>query len=222
MILSQILNCYRTHRRSRSDEMKNTVVTGIMYVLLLTSMLTLVFDVASVEAVPEGLLLVETDKDVYGFGESINITVTNVGNVSVSIGGLPSCSIFTYPDLELVWPKWFFYLSWGLPPEESETWIWDQYNEYTNSSAEPGTYLVNFTGVLETPAEFNEAFFEIAILGDINCDGIIDIIDILEVAAAFGTKPGHLNWNTLADLNQDGNIDIFDLVMIGIHFGEKW
>lgn len=200
--------------------MKKKAVSGIMLTALLMSMLTMAFNVAPVEADPEGLLLIETDKDVYAFGEPMNITLTNVGDVGVSIGGWPSCAIFTYPGLEGVWPKWFFYLSWGLPPGESETWIWDQYNKFTNSSAEPGTYLVDFYGVLETPSEVNEAFFEIAILGDINCDGIINILDILEVVVAFGTKPGHLNWNALADLNQDGIIDIFDLVMIAIHFGE--
>jgi hypothetical protein len=55
---------------------------------------------------------------------------------------------------------------------------------------------------------------------DINDDGIVDIVDIVIVALAFGSEPGDPNWNPYADLNQDGLIDIVDLVIIAIHFGE--
>jgi len=57
---------------------------------------------------------------------------------------------------------------------------------------------------------------------DVERDGIIDIVDMVIVALAFGSKPGDPNWNPYADLNQDGIIDIVDIVMIAIHFGETW
>ena len=55
---------------------------------------------------------------------------------------------------------------------------------------------------------------------DVNDNGIIDIVDIVTCALAFGSKPGNPNWNPIADVNQDGIIDIVDIVMIALHFGE--
>ncbi len=58
------------------------------------------------------------------------------------------------------------------------------------------------------------------VTGDINNDGVVDIVDIVIVAIAFGSTPEDPNWNPIADLNQDGVIDIVDIVLVAIHFGE--
>jgi hypothetical protein len=55
---------------------------------------------------------------------------------------------------------------------------------------------------------------------DANQDGIVDIVDLVICALAFGSQPGDPTWNPYADLNQDGLVDIVDLVMIALHFGE--
>lgn len=55
---------------------------------------------------------------------------------------------------------------------------------------------------------------------DINGDGIVNVLEILIVALAFGSYLGHPNWNPIADLNQDGIINILDIVIIAVHFGE--
>ena len=55
---------------------------------------------------------------------------------------------------------------------------------------------------------------------DINGDGIVDIVDIVIVALAFGSEPGDPNWNPVADLNGDSIVDIVDVVLVAIHFGE--
>ena len=57
------------------------------------------------------------------------------------------------------------------------------------------------------------------ITGDINNDGIVDIMDVVIAALAFGSRPGNPNWNPEADLMADGLIDIVDLVIIGVNFG---
>jgi len=59
--------------------------------------------------------------------------------------------------------------------------------------------------------------------GDVNHDGIIDIMDVLTVGLAFGSKPGDPNWNTIADLSEDWDIiDIMDVLIVGLHFGKTW
>ena len=57
---------------------------------------------------------------------------------------------------------------------------------------------------------------------DANQDGLVDIVDLVICALAFGSQPGDPKWNPYADLNQDGLVDIVDLVMIALHFGETW
>jgi len=59
-----------------------------------------------------------------------------------------------------------------------------------------------------------------ALIGDLNHDGKIDILDITLVATAFGTYPNHPRWKPEADLNQDGKIDICDLVIVAQNYGE--
>jgi parallel beta-helix repeat protein len=50
--------------------------------------------------------------------------------------------------------------------------------------------------------------------GDVNRDGIVNILDINLVAPAFGTDPTHPRWNYKADLNRDGIVNIIDLAIV--------
>lgn len=52
--------------------------------------------------------------------------------------------------------------------------------------------------------------------------GVVDIFDIVQVAAAFQATPGAPNWNANADLNNDVIIDIFDIVVVAAHFGDSY
>ena len=57
-------------------------------------------------------------------------------------------------------------------------------------------------------------------LADLNGDGIVDIDDVFISALAFGSFPGHQNWNPLADLTSDGLVDIDDVILVALYFGE--
>jgi hypothetical protein len=59
-------------------------------------------------------------------------------------------------------------------------------------------------------------------IGDLNQDGTVDIYDAILFVAAFGSYPGHPNWNARADLNQDNRIDIFDIVILASNFGKHY
>jgi hypothetical protein len=58
------------------------------------------------------------------------------------------------------------------------------------------------------------------LLGDLNQDGIVDIYDVIQAASAFGSYPGHPNWDSHADLNHDNIIDIFDIIILANNFGK--
>jgi len=58
------------------------------------------------------------------------------------------------------------------------------------------------------------------LFGDLNGDGKVDIKDLVIVAEAFGSFPGHPRWNSKADVNQDSKVDMQDMLLVASHFGE--
>lgn len=51
--------------------------------------------------------------------------------------------------------------------------------------------------------------------GDVNKDGVVNLLDLARVGAAFGSSLGDLNYDADADLNKDGAVNLLDLVLIG-------
>jgi nitrous oxidase accessory protein NosD len=57
--------------------------------------------------------------------------------------------------------------------------------------------------------------------GDINDDGVVNILDIVAITSIYGCKKGEPNWNPDADIAPPyGKIDILDLVTCTYHYGE--
>lgn len=50
--------------------------------------------------------------------------------------------------------------------------------------------------------------------GDVNCDGVIDIVDVQRVAAAWNSVAWTAGFNPRADLVRNGRIDIDDIIAI--------
>jgi hypothetical protein len=50
--------------------------------------------------------------------------------------------------------------------------------------------------------------------GDLNEDGVVDLLDALLLAQHFGSKQGDPNWDSFCDLNGDGVVDIFDVIAL--------
>jgi len=55
--------------------------------------------------------------------------------------------------------------------------------------------------------------------GDVNGDGVVNIIDIFIVASAFGSTSGDSRWNPLADIDGNGVVNIVDLFIVAVEFG---
>lgn len=52
--------------------------------------------------------------------------------------------------------------------------------------------------------------------GDVNCDSLVNVSDLVLVGANFGTT------NIQADANNDGSVNIVDLVLVGANFGREF
>ncbi|MDP3725080.1 MAG: dockerin type I domain-containing protein [Nanoarchaeota archaeon] len=68
---------------------------------------------------------------------------------------------------------------------------------------------------------FGEKAFPAACPADINGDGVIDIVDLIVLADAFGASSDYRYAGKKLDINGDGSIDIMDLVKVGQRFGER-
>jgi Dockerin type I domain/Cohesin domain len=59
----------------------------------------------------------------------------------------------------------------------------------------------------------------VILVADLNGDGVVNILDVVKLALAYGTTPSDPNWNADCDLNNDGIINILDLVIIATNYG---
>jgi hypothetical protein len=57
---------------------------------------------------------------------------------------------------------------------------------------------------------------------DLDCDGDVDIVDVMLVASRWNTSLGDPNYDAQYDLDGDGDIDIVDVMKIAVEFSEEY
>ncbi len=66
----------------------------------------------------------------------------------------------------------------------------------------------------------------LALVGDLNIDGVVDDADMAIVSAAYGSRaiatPPSPNWDWRADINSDGYVDLSDLTIAGRNYGDTF
>jgi hypothetical protein len=85
-----------------------------------------------------------------------------------------------------------------------------------------GTHRISIT-VYDNSGNMNASSITINIqnlMGDLDGNGAVNIIDIAIVARAFGSKSGDTRWNSIADLDGNGVINIIDVSMVAKQFGK--
>jgi hypothetical protein len=60
------------------------------------------------------------------------------------------------------------------------------------------------------------------ILGDINGDFKVTLVDLVLLANAYGSVPGDTRWNPNADINSNGAVDLADLVILALHYNQHY
>lgn len=60
------------------------------------------------------------------------------------------------------------------------------------------------------------------ITGDVNLDGIVNILDFILLANTFGHLPGQYAYDPRTDLNLDAVIDILDAIIMSNHYGQHY
>jgi len=64
--------------------------------------------------------------------------------------------------------------------------------------------------------------FMVTVMGDINGDKTVNILDGVKLSLAWTGTPGDPQWNVAADLNHDNVINILDGTRISLHWGAHW
>ena len=92
------------------------------------------------------------------------------------------------------------------------------HHNYTNV----GTYTVtlNITDN-QNLWDTETANVKVTLLGDLNDDDEVNILDIAIVARAYGSKLEDPTWNPIADLNNDEVINILDIALVAAAYGKK-
>jgi hypothetical protein len=62
----------------------------------------------------------------------------------------------------------------------------------------------------------------VTIPDDLNGDFAVTHVDFVILANAYGSRPGHPNWNPNADLDNNGVIGLTDLATLAIHYGQHY
>jgi len=65
-----------------------------------------------------------------------------------------------------------------------------------------------------------DGIVKVTIVGDVNGDGKVNLIDVFSVALAYGSYPGDPKWNPNYDINNDGKINLTDYFTTALNYGK--
>ena len=183
-----------------------------MLSLLLVGMLTLIFNVQLVksDATPPTINILSPENKTY--------YIPPPGEIIIAIYPPPSPQICI--PLNFTVDEMTSWIGYSLNGQANVT----VFRNTTLVGLLPGTYCMIIYGndTYGNMGSSENVYFAVKILGDINGDGIIDIMDLLIIALAYGSQPGDPHWDPDADINNDEIVDIMDAVIIGVNFGKTW
>lgn len=144
----------------------------------------------------------------------INVTVKNIGDIPETF------KIHVYADDYLIANLTVE----DLAPDE-ELLIETMWNTADNSCGNFTLWAVAGPVPYETNLDDNilrDGTVLLKLLGDVNGDRVINMIDVVVVIQAFGTYEGHARWIPEADLNFDGKVDMKDITLVLSNFGKSY
>lgn len=69
---------------------------------------------------------------------------------------------------------------------------------------------------------FNCGIITVKLIGDVDGDLDVDILDVVQITSIYGAKKGEPQYNPSSDLDHDGIITILDVVTCVAHYGYKY
>jgi parallel beta-helix repeat protein len=160
------------------------------------------------------IISVISAKTVIGQGYSGNITVYGANKGEY----LETFSVTTYAD---VTPIASTTVPLGSGSTTFITFSW-------NTSGTPrGNYTISAYAD-PVPSEtdtsdnnFTDGWVLVSVVGDVNGDGKVNLVDVFSVALAYGSVPGMTKWNPNLDVNNDDKINLIDYFTTALNYGKS-
>ena len=217
----------------QTEHLSKTIITSFVATLLTLTLLIAMIPFAFAPDVHNlAIVSVEPALTLVAPGGSVNVNVTIENQGTVPMNQTTQLQLF-YRVYENgtegtgdddPWGSWFAQIGYvailNAGENASYTSTWNVPSWLT------GDYQIRasfpYSWIDDDPSDdtlLSDKVAVASITGDINNDGIVNILDILAAAVAFGSTPGDPNWNPDADLDGNGLINILDLVKISVNYG---
>jgi len=199
---------YEIYAKASLVPSEGDTVDNMCYDGVITVMPNIVHDVAVIGvSVPSNIVY-------QGWVVGVNVTVVNLGN------GTDTFNVTLYYDHNVI----AIQSVQNLGPNATLmlNFIWDTTNvpccnNYTVKAV--ASIVPEETNV--TNNEFIYGQVKVRVMGDVNGDGIVNILDIYQLVLVFRTYPGRPNWKAENDLDRNGVIDIRDINIAVRNFNKK-
>jgi hypothetical protein len=180
--------------------------------------------VQSVEVANQGCTVYADDRGADGVtakSVQVQIAVKNVATGSVDSFNV---SLTAYSEDGSLVESYFEWNVMGLAAGDSVTLTYNWHPMRTGNYTL--TAFVNCHGEISETSEGDNTFvlqkYPVALIGDLNGDNVVNILDVGQIGLAWHSRPGDEYWNVQADLNHDGYINIFDIVRITLRWHQTW
>jgi outer membrane protein assembly factor BamB len=146
-----------------------------------------------------------------GYGGNITVTLQNQGNFTETFNVTVYANTTSAASQNVT-------LSSGNSTNITLTW--------NTTGFVYGNYTIN-AYAWPVPGETNTAnnnrtdgLTVVTIPGDLNGDLTVGLKDLVNLANAYGSRPGNPNWNANADIDSNGIVGLTDLVIMAMHYGQ--
>jgi len=149
-----------------------------------------------------------------GYSMSINVSVENQGDYPENF------NVTLYGNTTIIDTLTNITLTSGNSTTITLTW--------NTTGIAKGNYNITAKAALipgETDTVDNTAFADksvcVSIVGDVDCDGDVDLYDAVKLLVCYGAKEGSPRYDPNCDIDGDGDIDLYDAVRLLINYGKK-
>ena len=145
----------------------------------------------------------------------LNLTVENIGNLAATIK-----NITVYMNTTIINVTNNVYLSPGTIKSIMVTWtsFATFFGSYTLSA-----YAFPLAGEANmTNNTFVYGRIQFTIMGDVNGDHHVNVLDLIVIANALFATPGNPKYNPNADINADGVVNVLDLIDCARYLGTNY
>jgi hypothetical protein len=150
-----------------------------------------------------------------GYSGKINVTAVNYG------GCTETFNVTVYANATVIGTQTVT----NLPPCAAQTFSlnWNTIG-FAKGSYAISAYAMPLPYENDTSdnIKFADGWSKVTILGDVDGDFTVTILDVVKITGIYASKPGDPGFNPNSDINNDGHITILDVVLCTGHYGQKW